>query len=87
MTRTRTIFTCDQMSFKRCVVCRWKWLEGHAALSPKSNFKGQGIHKAISLDNLRDMHHWKTPLVHHLNCALPIEISLCDANMHTLSLA
>ena len=33
---------------------RWKWLEGQKAASPKLNFRGQDIHTAISLHNLRD---------------------------------
>ena len=33
---------------------RWKWLEGHVAPPPKSQFRGQGIHTAISLHDLRD---------------------------------
>ena len=36
------------------VLCMRKWLEGHVALSPKSKFRGQGIHTVISLRNLRD---------------------------------
>ena len=31
-----------------------KWLEGHVALPPKSQFRGQGIHTAILLRDLRD---------------------------------
>ena len=35
-------------------VYRRKWLEGHVTPSPKSQFRGQGIHTAISLRDLRD---------------------------------
>ena len=35
-------------------VYRRKWLEGHVALPPKSQLRGQGIHTAISLRDLRD---------------------------------
>ena len=33
---------------------RRKWLEGHVAPPHKSQFRGQGIHTAISLRDLRD---------------------------------
>ena len=39
---------------RKCMVYRQKWLEGHVALPPKSQFRGQGIHTAISLRDLRD---------------------------------
>ena len=59
-----------------------KWLEGQVARPLKSQFKGQGIHTAISLRNLRDASRcWKTPPDYHLNCA--IQISLRDTNLHT----
>ena len=48
---------------------RRKWLEGHVAPPPKSQFRGQGIHTVISLHDLRDAYNWKTPLDHHLICA------------------
>ena len=35
-------------------VYRWKWLERHVAPPLKSQFRGQGIHTAISLRDLRD---------------------------------
>ena len=36
------------------MVYRWKWLEGHVAPSPKSQFRGQGIHTTILLRDFRD---------------------------------
>ena len=44
--------------------------------SPKSQLRGQGIHTAISLRDLRDASQ-----DHHLNCA--IQITLRDANLLT----
>ena len=38
----------------KCTVYRRKWLEGHVAPPPKSQFRGQGIYTAISLRDLRD---------------------------------
>ena len=39
---------------RKCVVYRRKLSEGHVATPPKSQFRGQGIHTAISLRDLRD---------------------------------
>ena len=47
-------FIWDRISIRKCVILRPKWLEGHVALPPKSQFRGQGIHTAISLSDLRD---------------------------------
>ena len=47
-------FIWDRISIRKCVVYRQKWLEGHVAPPPKSQFRGQGIHTAISLRYLRD---------------------------------
>ena len=47
-------FIWDRISIRKCVVYWWKRLEGHVALPPKSQFRGQGIHTAISLSDLRD---------------------------------
>ena len=47
-------FIWDRIYIRKCAVYRWKWLEGHVAPPPKSQFRGQGIHTAISLRDLRD---------------------------------
>ena len=44
---------CAAVHMQR-VVYRRKWLEGHVAPPPKSQFRGQGIQLAISLRDLRD---------------------------------
>ena len=44
-----SVHTCIQH-----VVYRRKWLEGHVAPPPKSQFRGQGIHTAILLHDLRN---------------------------------
>ena len=44
----------DCYSILKCAVYWRKWLEGHIAPPPKSQFRGQGIHTAISLRDLRD---------------------------------
>ena len=67
-------FIWDRISIRKCAVYRRKWL-GHVAPPSKSQFRGQGIHTAIW-----EMHHWKTPPDHHLNCA--IQITHHDANLH-----
>ena len=58
----------------------WKWLGGQVEPSPKSKFRGQGIHMAILLRNLRDT-SLETPADEHFNFA--IEISCRDSNVHT----
>ena len=47
-------FIWDRISIRKCTVYRRKWLDGHVAKPPKSQFRGQGIHTAISLCDLRD---------------------------------
>ena len=49
-----TAITWDRISLRKCAVYQQKWLEGHVALLPKSQFRGQCIHTAISLHDLRD---------------------------------
>ena len=51
------------------------------AMSPKSKFRGQGIHTVISLHNLRAVSLENISPDHHLHCT--IKISLHDANLHT----
>ena len=46
--------SCASVHMQRAVYRR-KWLEGHLALPPKSQFRGQGIHTVISLRDLRDV--------------------------------
>ena len=45
--------SCASVHMQRAVYRR-KWLEGHLASPPKSQFRGQGIHTVISLRDLRD---------------------------------
>ena len=45
---------CTFISIRKCAVYQRKWLEGHVAPLPKSQFRGQGIHAEISLHDLRD---------------------------------
>ena len=45
--------SCASVHLQR-VVYRRKWLESHVAPPPKSQFRGQDIHTAISLHDLRD---------------------------------
>ena len=71
----------DRISLRKCAVYQQKWLEGHIALLPKSQFWGQCIHTAISPFFFWEMHHCKKPPDQHLNCA--IQISLYDANLRT----
>ena len=47
-------FIWDRTSIK-CAVYWWKSLEGHVALPPKSQFRGQGIHTMTLLCDLRDV--------------------------------
>ena len=47
-------FIWDRISIRNCMVYRRKWLKGHVAPPPKSQFRGQGIHTAISRRDLRD---------------------------------
>ena len=51
------------------------------SLSPKSKLRGQGIHTAISLHDLRDALLENISVDQHLNFA--IEISLRDSNLCT----
>ena len=46
---------CYFISIRKCAVYRRKWIEGHIAPPPKSQFRGQSIHTAISLRDLRDV--------------------------------
>ena len=45
--------SCTSVHMQRAIYRR-KWLEGHVAPPPKSQFRCQGIHTAISLRDLRD---------------------------------
>ena len=45
---------CYFISIRKGAVYRRKWPEGHIAPPPKSQFRGQGIHTAILLCDLRD---------------------------------
>ena len=45
---------CYFISIRKCAVYRRIRLEGHVAPPPKSQFRGQGIHTAILLRDLRD---------------------------------
>ena len=49
----RARISCASVHMQRAVYRR-KWLEGHLALPPESQFSGQGIHTVISLRDLRD---------------------------------
>ena len=49
-------FILDRIAIRKCTVYWRKWLEGHVAPPPKSQFSGQGIHTVISLHYLRMRH-------------------------------
>ena len=49
-----TCWLLFHFNIRKRTVYRRKWLEGHVALPPKSKFRGQGIHTAILLRDLRD---------------------------------
>ena len=49
-----TMPDCYFISIRKCAVYGGKWIEGHAAPPPKSQFRGQGIHTSNSLHDLRD---------------------------------
>ena len=61
------------ISIWKCAVNRRKWLEGHVAPSPKSQCRGQGIHTAILLRDLRDASpentSWRSLELHNSNYA------------------
>ena len=74
-------FIWDRNSIRNCAVYLRKWIEGHVALPPKSQFRSQSIHMAISLRNLRDV-----SLQKHLQTNIWIAqfiLAFCDANLRT----
>ena len=77
-------FIWDRICIRKCTVYLQKWLEGHIAPPPppppNHNLEGKAFTRRFRCV-IWEMRHWKTPLDHHLNCAL--QITLRDANLCT----
>ena len=77
-------FTCwlhfiwDRISIRKCAVYRQKWLQDDVASPPKSQFRGQDIHRQFRC-MIWEMCHSETRPDDHLNCT--IQITHRDANL------
>ena len=74
--------SCASVHMQR-MVYRRKWLDGHLAPPPKSQFSGQGIHGWFHCV-ICEIRNWKTPPDRHLKCAFQMTHRDVIWHVHTV---